>query len=59
MNKHDILVKYESVQYEESHFSQESYKQTKHSRIVHLFIVVIELEQVSILVLVGHVNDQD
>lgn len=59
MHKHDVVVEYEGVEHEESYFSEEGNEESKHSRIAYLLVVVVQLEQVSVLVLVCHVNNQN
>jgi len=55
----DVVVEYEGVEHKESYFGEEGDEESKHSRIACLLIVVVQFEEVSVLVLVSHVYNQD
>ena len=57
MHKHNVVVEDENVEDEHSELDHEGHEETNESWRLRLLVIVVQLEQVTIQVLVGHVND--
>ena len=57
MDKDDVVVEDEDIHDEHSKLNQERHEESNEARRLSLFIVVVHLEQISVQVLIGHVDD--
>jgi len=59
VDKNDVIVEQENVEDEHAELDEEGQKKSDEPRRLRLLVVVVKLEQITVQVLIGHVNDTD
>jgi hypothetical protein len=59
MHEYDVVVEGIDVANEQEEFYQQGNEEPNESRVFSFLVIVVKLEQISVLVLIRHVNDRD
>lgn len=57
VDKYDVIVEHKDVEYEHSKLNKEGHEEANKSWRLRLFIVIVQLEEVSIQILIRHIDD--